>query len=285
VEVTGDAAVPGGLPNFDIPLAKPDQTAAMAQVPSGEKLAFSVQLTQPDIAKSPVPVPRIATPQLSRPLTTSETRAATGPQAAASPKDAYQMVDSKKTNAAEIVLPSREAASATVLDLRPNAAPLQAAEPSSAPSSRTLAIQDVQPTMPELPKPPATTEILLQLAGKDQSTASVRVVDRSGTVNVTVHAADAELRSSLRSNLGELASQLTGQGFKTEVAKPALIAANAENQHDSRHGGQNSGSQQHNQFSQDSRQPQRDRRANSELWRDELEQETSGTAGTPGGKS
>jgi hypothetical protein len=136
--------------------------------------------------------------------------------------------------------------------------------------------------LPEIPKPPASTEILLQLAGKDQSTASVRVVDRSGTVNVTVHAADADLRNSLRTNLSDLASQLTGHGFKTEMSKPVVIAANAENQHDSRHSGQDTPSQQQNHFAQDGRQPQRDRRANSERWHDELEQETSGT---PGGKS
>ena len=79
----------------------------------------------------------------------------------------------------------------------------------------------------------------------------------------------------------DLASQLTGHGFKTEMAKP-VIAANAENQHDSRHGGQDTPSQQQNHFAQDGRQPQRDRRANSDRWRDELEQETSGT---PGGKA
>jgi hypothetical protein len=138
----------------------------------------------------------------------------------------------------------------------------------------------VQPIAPEAPKAPASTEILLQLAGNNQSTASVRVVDRLGTVNVTVHASDADLRNSLRSNLSDLASQLGGQGFKTEVVKPAVVAANADNQHDTRHGSQ----QQQNYLAQNGRQPQRDRPANSERWLDELAQETSGPTGTPGGK-
>jgi hypothetical protein len=205
-----------------------------------------------------------------------------GPTTASAGKDTYQTVDLKRAAAPVPVQPAREIAATSAFDLRQTTSQSQPAEPLNATPSRSLAIQDVQPILPEIPKPPASTEILLQLAGKDQSTASLRVVDRSGTVNVTVHAADADLRNSLRSNLSDLASQLTGQGFKTEMAKPVVIAANAENQQDSRHSGQGTPSQQQNHFAQDGRQPQRDSRANSDLWRDELEQETSGT---PGGKS
>jgi hypothetical protein len=111
----------------------------------------------------------------------------------------------------------------------------------------------------------------------------VRVIDRSGTVNVTVHAADAELRTSLRSNLSDLAIQLTSQGYKTEIVKPTVIAANANNQHDSRESGRDASGQQQHQSTPDGRQPQRDRRSNSDRWRHELDQETSGTPGTPGG--
>lgn len=285
VQSGADATMRSGVPNFGLPLAKPAQIAAAALAPADEKLAFSARLTQPDAAKSAVQAPRVSSPQMIRPQTANEARTMAGPDAGSAAKDAYQTVDLKKATAMETVVPARETASATAFDLRPSAAPPQPAEPGNTSTSRSFAIQDVQPTLAEIPRPPASTEILLQLAGNNQSTASVRVVDRSGTVNVTVHAADADLRNSLRSNLGDLASQLTGQGFKTEVVKPAVIAANADNQHDTRHGSQNSSSQQHNQLAQDSRQPQRDRRANSERWRDELEQETSGSPGTPGGKS
>jgi hypothetical protein len=86
--------------------------------------------------------------------------------------------------------------------------------------------------------------------------------------------------------LSDLASQLTGQGYKTEMIKPAVLAANADNQHDSRQSGRDaSGQQQHHQFTPEGRQNQRDRRANSDRWRDEFQQETSGTAGAPGGNS
>jgi hypothetical protein len=263
----------------------PVQGAATTLVAADQELAFSARLTQPDALPSAVQTPKLSVPQPSRVPANSEPRTTVGPTTASAGKDAYQTVDLKKAAAPVAVQPAREIAATSAFDLRQTTSQSQPAEPLNATPSRSLTIQDVQPILPEIPKPPASTEILLQLAGKDQSTASVRVVDRSGTVNVTVHAADADLRNSLRSNLSDLASQLTGQGFKTEMAKPVVIAANAENQHDSRHSGQDTPSQQQNDFAQDGRQPQRDNRANSDRWRDELEQETSGTPGTAGGKS
>ena len=274
----------GGGTQIVIPhlLVTPLQPAAPTLLPADGKLAFSARLTQPDGSPRPVQTPRLSIAQPSRVPANNEPRTTAGPAMASAGKDAYQTVDLKKAAALEPVLPAREVAATSAFDLRQTTSQPQPAEPLNTAPSRSLAIQDVQPILPEIPKPPASTEILLQLAGKDQSTASVRVVDRSGTINVTVHAADADLRNSLRSNLSDLASQLAGQGFKTEMAKPAVIAANAENQHDSRHSGQDTPSQQQNHLAQDGRQPQRDRRANSDRWRDELEQETSGT---PGGKS
>jgi hypothetical protein len=279
LQSSGGAATQTDIPHL---LVTPVQTAATTLVPADQKLAFSARLTQPDSSPRAVQTPRPSAPQASRVPPNNEPRTTAGPATASAGKEAYQTVDLKKATAPEPVLPAREVATTSAFDVRQTTPQPQPAEPLNTAPPRSLAIQDVQPILPEIPKPPASTEILLQLAGKDQSTASVRVVDRSGTVNVTVHAADADLRNSLRSNLGDLASQLTGQGFKTEMARPVVIAANAENQHDSRHSGQDTPSQQQNHWAQDGRQPQRDGRANSDRWRDELEQETSGT---PGGKS
>ena len=283
----GSDATSAAVPAFNLPLPKPGPVAPLASAPADEKLAFSARLTQPDAPSAPVQATRISTPPPSRPQTSEQTRTAAEPTAAApSGKDPYQAADVKKADAPQTVQPVREISSASVLDLRqPTSAP-QHAEPTPAMSARALAIQDIQPTLPEMPKPPASTEIMLQLAGQNQSTASVRVVDRMGTINVTVHAADPDLRSSLRSNLSDLASQLTGQGYKTEMVKPAVLAANADNQHDLRQSGRDaSGQQQQYQSTPDDRQNPRDRRANSGRWRDQLEQETSGTPGAPGGKS
>jgi hypothetical protein len=145
----------------------------------------------------------------------------------------------------------------------------------------SVAVHDVA-MAPESPKATATSEILLHLSGNDQSTAAVRVIDRSGTVNVAVHASDPVLRTSLRSNLGELATQLNGQGFKTDIVKSTGLAAHADNARDSRHDGERSTGQQQ-QSTPGERQSQRQRRTGSERWLDELEQETSGDAGSPGG--
>ncbi len=286
------SAKPAGVPDFVVSLAKPGQTDATPLIAPNEKLAFSARLTQsdpPPSAPQPAPEPatRTSTPsQPSRSQSGDNPRASSDSASAASGKDPYQAADVKKADAPETVTPVREISSTSALDLRQTASSPQLAESAPAPPARSLAIQDVQPAVPEIPKPPASTEILLQVGGQDQSTASVRVVDRLGTINVTVHATDPDLRSSLRSNLSDLASQLTGQGYKTEMIKPAVLAANADNQHDSRQSGRDaSGQQQHHQFTPEGRQNQRDRRANSDRWRDEFQQETSGTAGAPGGNS
>jgi hypothetical protein len=289
----GNDAIDTAVPSLNLPLPKPGPVAPPALAPVDEKLAFSARLTQPDAPSAPAQPMRVAAPSTGRPETseqkTSEpARTSAEPDAAApTGKDPYQTADVKKADAPETVLPVRETSSVSVVDLRPAATPLQHSDSTAASPARSLAIQDIQPTLPEMPKPPASTEIMLQLAGQDQSTASVRVVDRMGTINVTVHAADADLRSSLRSNLSDLASQLSGQGYKTEMVKPAVLAANADNQHDSRQSGRDASGQQQpqHQFTPDGRQNARDRRASSDRWRDQLEQETSGTPGAPGGKS
>ena len=283
---TGAAGNTTLAPTVVLPDSKPGQTLATALVPSNEKLAFSARLTQPEAPTATVqPARQEAPPVASRSQTSEGDRTTVEPASVVSGKDPYQTAEAKKTDTSQTVLPVREMASATAFDLRQTPAPLHPPEPAPAASGRGLAIQDIQPAIPEIAKPPARTEILLQLAGQNQSTASVRVVDRLGTVNVTVHAADPDLRSSLRSNLSDLASQLTGQGYKTEMVKPAVIAANADN-HDPRQSSRDgSGQQQPHHFTPDGRQPQRDRRPSSGRWRDELEQETSGNPGAPGGQN
>ena len=197
------------------------------------------------------------------------------------PKASLPQETTHRDGGPETISAPRETLASPAVELH-TAAQLDPSGPIHRADLRGVAIQDIQPVTPEIPKPPASTEILLHLGSKDQSTASVRMVDRAGTVNVSVHATDPDLRSSLRSNLSDLASQLTGQGFRTEVVRPTVIAANTDNQHESRHSGH--GSQGQHQFTPDGRNPQRDRRPGSERWLDEFEQETAGTSGASGGK-
>lgn len=167
----------------------------------------------------------------------------------------------------------------------------QPSEVSSAPRSSelveaahagpALAAEETHVLVPELARTSASTEILLHLTTNDQSSAAIRVADRGGSVDVSVHASDPILRESLRSNIGEWSTQLSEQGWKAEVLKPAAIAAQSESQQDSHAGGQRS-SQQQQSFGGD-RQPQRDRRAQSGNWQQELEQQVSGGNAHPGG--
>lgn len=144
-----------------------------------------------------------------------------------------------------------------------------------------LAAQETHLIAPELPRTSGTSEILLHLTGNDETSAAIRVADRGGSVNVSVHASDPVLRESLRSNLGDLSTQLNAQGWKADVVKTAAVATHSESQQDSHAGGQRGSQQQ--QSSGGERQPQRDRRANGGRWQQELDQQTTGGDALPGG--
>jgi len=143
-----------------------------------------------------------------------------------------------------------------------------------------LVPQEAHLLAPELPKTSTSSEILLHLTGNDQSSAAIRVTDRAGEVNVSVHASDPVLRESLRSNLDNLSSQLNSQGWKADVVKAAAVATQSGSQQDSHEGGQRGSHQQ--SFGGD-RQPQRDRRANGGQWQQELDQQISGGDAPSGG--
>jgi hypothetical protein len=143
-----------------------------------------------------------------------------------------------------------------------------------------LGAQETHLLTPELPKTSGTSEILLHLTANDQSSAAIRVAERAGTVNVSVHASDPVLRESLRSNLGDLSSQLNDQGWKADVMKSPAVATQS-GQQDSHEGG-HSGSHQQQSFGGD-RQAQRDRRANGGQWQQELDQQTLGGDAPSGG--
>jgi len=144
-----------------------------------------------------------------------------------------------------------------------------------------LATQEAHLLAPEMPKTSTSSEILLHLTDNDQSSAAIRVADRAGSVNVSVHASDPVLRESLRSNLGDLSNQLSNQGWKADVIKSAAVAAQSGSQQDS-HAGEQHGSQPQQSFGGD-RQPQRDRRANGGQWQQELDQQISGGNALSGG--
>lgn len=147
-------------------------------------------------------------------------------------------------------------------------------------TSEVAAPQDAHLLTAELPKPAAGSEILLHLTDGDQAAAAIRVADRAGAVNVSVHASDPVLRESLRSNLGELTTQLNQEGWKTDVVRSAVVA-HSDGRQDPQSGGQRGNPQQQSSAS-DRQQQQRDRRGSGQ-WQQELEHQISGGDDRPGG--
>jgi len=258
------------------------------------------QVTQPlrAIAQA-APTPATTQPQQSQPTQQTQQAAqaqqpangseSTSTHAAPSPVPDTDKTDATTPKSADLIQPAQTQQTVThwsevsILqpsETRSSSLSSELAEPAHA--SSTLAAQETHLTAPELPKTSTSTDILLHLTDNDQSSVAIRVADRAGAVNVSVHASDPVLRDSLRSNLGELSSQLSEQGWKAEALQSVATAAPSDSRQDSHGGGQQS-SQQQQSFGGD-RQPQRDRRSSGNQWQQELEQQISGGDARPGGK-
>ena len=273
--------------------------------PTADNFAFAVRMLSPDAIPLTQAKPAVTPtePQISQPKpAVTQPKPAPAPQQqpqseassnskreTQSPASNTEKSDTRTPKSADLPQsgPAQEAVtrwsevSATLQPSGANSAPLSSelVEPDHA--SPALAAQETHLMAPELPKTSTSTDILLHVTGNDQSSAAIRVADRGGSVNVSVHAADPVLRESLRSNLGELSTQLSQQGWRADVLKSAATAAPSDSQQDSHAGGQRS-SQQQQSFGGD-RQPQRDRRAQGGHWKQELEQQISGGNAHPGG--
>jgi len=277
----GSAGEPGTHSLLPHGITLTPSPTALVSLPSASSMAFSIRL-KPEM---PPATGQITTQAVQSRSQSSSALARELPHAASSATvstvpEPEQVTPGKGINHFDATAVREFALTSSIAEARPISTVADA--PETMHTSAVSGVHDVQAILPEAPKATPSAEILLHLPGKDQSVAAVRLVDRSGTVNVSVHASDPELRNTLRSSLGDLASQLNGQGFKTEVVKPTVVAAHADNAQDSRHDGQRSASHQQ-QSTPGDRQPQRDRRTNSGQWLEELEQETSGDAGTQGG--
>lgn len=301
---TADSSATQRSDATEVPVIAGD-TPKTPLAPSAENLAFAVRMLAPENAPSSVPLAQtepaaaVTQPQIiePKPATTASGTQVQQPQSQTSsnskldtpaPATAPEKTDNRAPKAAALPQPADTWPTATrwsevsvpqPSELSSTRFSAELAEPAHA--SPALAAQETRLMAPELPKTSTSSEILLHLAGNDQSSAAIRVADRAGSVNVTVHASDPVLRESLRSNLGELSTQLSQQGWKAETVKPAAIAAQPESQQDSHSGGQRS-SQQQQSFGGD-RQPQRDRRTQAGQWQQELEQQTSSGNAHPGG--
>jgi hypothetical protein len=89
---------------------------------------------------------------------------------------------------------------------------------------QTPVIDSVAPPIEHAPASPLN-EITLRVANADQSSTSIRMVDRSGELHVAIRASDPQLADSLRGNVEQLTSRLGNSGWSAEVWKPTAVAA------------------------------------------------------------
>lgn len=128
-------------------------------------------------------------------------------------------------------------------------------------------------------KPPAATQISLQLTGEDSTKVNVDLSERAGKVQVAVRTADPDLTKSMRTDLGDLVERLENKGFKTEAWVPAISrhmpaaapeqSGSANSQSNPRHSGSGMGQRQGRQGQSGSNQRQQAR------WTAQLEETLS----------
>ena len=263
-------------------------TPAVPLAPRTENLAFTLQMTHTDALPARAPVPQtkpvavepapVQSRQPDSNVIPREPQPSTAPEASQDNRASAFAEVLRKNFAPETGLHWADATPLQHADVRAGSISGDAAEP--APAGPASPAADIQPPLEASPKIPVNQEILLQVGGNNQATASIRVADRAGTVNISVHATDPDLRNSLRSNLGDLSSQLNTQGWRTEVSRPVPAATHAENPRDSHSEGERSSSQQ--QPTGGGRQQNQQRRANAGSWQDEFEEVSSQPASTGG---
>ena len=310
---SGAPPTASGTNSATTPIAKPSTTGT-------QPASRLVQPTAGPELKTPLPAPATsgAAPSRSMPNVTnlpadaSHSRSAS-PTSAPEPR-AFGKPEPTPRESTNVAKPETEARAQVSTDsptlARPvtvnhSSSPLYPAMPGSAGELGALAHVDPGPSMnlsdqppPALPPvtPPAqlqalnlapprtnaSNDILLNL-GNGPTSAAVRVVDRAGTITVSVHASDQDLRNSLRTNLSDLTTQLSAQGLRTEVLKTASAQSSPESRQEQPSQQQRGSSQQHS-LSENDRQSQRERRGN-DRWLDELTEQTSASIAKPGGKN
>ena len=94
------------------------------------------------------------------------------------------------------------------------------------PVSTAHAIDRVAPLETASKGPAApVNEISVRVAGPDQTSASIHMIDRSGELTVAVRSADTQLADALRGNVDQLSARLNTSGWNAEVWRPAVQSA------------------------------------------------------------
>ena len=128
----------------------------------------------------------------------------------------------------------------------------------------------------EAPAPVAANDISLRLNGPDQSSATVRVLDRSGEIHVSVRASDPQLATTLRSDVDQLRTHLNSRGWDAEVWKPEGTPTLREAANHANSGQEHAFSGKRDGQSQSQSRQQQNSSGKRPAWLDELEESTQG---------
>jgi hypothetical protein len=211
---------------------------AASAVPLGgaqtSKIAFEANLRaaapEPTSAAAAAPAAPQHTPRAEAPQPEAQVRPqAAGPIAAAAASsgkhEEKQDAQPERQPKAAATAVSQSAAQPDVPPAATNfmapapAAPAPAPHTAAAPTP-VAAPAPVAPIPDPVPVPAAATDIKIALNDNGQR-VELRVTDRAGDIHVTVRTPDAQLATSLRSDLPVLSSKLEQSGFHSDMWRPA----------------------------------------------------------------
>lgn len=244
-QTSAELPAPAGAMNATEELqasASPQQDTD-AQAP---ELAFAAKVMPPEVAPAESTLTPAVPPPSSRPQSGADTPGIARPlHVPALPQRSVSPLDTKTEHSPETPrLASHGSHAAPTLNEPVHSAPQSVTTPvltanppfvSSAartigpvPSAPATQLQTVEHAalMPQADaaKAPAMNELSVRIAGPDQTSAAIRIVDHSGELRVAIRASDVQLASSLRGNVEQLTSRLNATGFSAEIWKPESIA-------------------------------------------------------------
>jgi hypothetical protein len=116
--------------------------------------------------------------------------------------------------------------------------------PATSASTTATAAAESLPEKETAPSSEPVRSVRLQLSGGESQRVDMRLVERGGTLSVSVRSTDETLTRSLQENLPELNSRLAAQHFQTETWTPdrGVITDSGGNGHSGTGAGSNPGS-------------------------------------------
>ncbi len=133
---------------------------------------------------------------------------------------------------------------------------------------------------PEAKPPQAVKQLSIQVGQGQQEKVELRVVERSGELQVAVRAANPELAQGLRQGLSDLVGQLEQSGYHADAWRPGATAGTAPaaaEKPQTQAGPQSNNQQSQSGWSQQDRQQGNHNPSRRPQWVEELETTSAGS--------